>query len=88
MRKVSVVVASRANYGRSKSILRAIHDSPVLELDLVICASALLYRFGDITDTVTSDGFIISKKIFSVVEGETHSTMVMVAAEAAVPSSR
>ena len=76
MRKVSVVVASRANYGRSKSILRAIHDSPVLELDLVICASALLYRFGDITDTVTSDGFIISKKIFSVVEGETHSTMV------------
>jgi len=76
MRKVSVVVASRANYGRSQSILRAIQDHPNLELDLILAASALLYRYGDIEALVMKHGFDISHKIFSVVEGENHVSMV------------
>ena len=45
-RKIAVVVASRANYGRIRSVLRAIENHPKLELLLIVGASALLYRFG------------------------------------------
>ena len=45
-RKVCVVVNSRANYGRIKSFLRAAMDHLDLELQLIVGASALLYRFG------------------------------------------
>ena len=76
MKKVSIVVASRANYGRIKSVISAIDKSDHLELDLVLAASAVLYRFGDISNTIVKDGFKINHKIYSVVEGETHSTMV------------
>jgi len=76
MRKVSVVVASRANYGRSQSILNAINEHPNLELDLILAASALLYRYGDIESLVKQHGFKVSHKIYSVVEGENHVSMV------------
>ncbi len=75
-RTISVVVASRANYGRIKSVLSAISNHSSFRLDLVLAASAVLYRFGDISQTVENDGFNISHKIYSVVEGENHNTMV------------
>ena len=75
-RTISVVVASRANYGRIKSVLSAILNHPDFHLDLVLAASAVLYRFGDVSQTVLNDGFEISHKIYSVIEGETHNTMV------------
>ena len=34
-RKICVVVNSRANYGRIKSVMRAIQDHPNLELHLI-----------------------------------------------------
>lgn len=73
---VSVVVASRANYGRIKSVIAAINSHPLLELDLIVCASALLYRFGDVVPVIQADGYRINHKIYSVVEGESHCTMV------------
>ena len=42
LRKVCVVVNSRANYGRIKSVLEAIKAHPQLELQLITGASALL----------------------------------------------
>ena len=49
-RKICVVVNSRANYGRIKSVMRAIQDHPNLELQTIVGASALLYRFGHAVD--------------------------------------
>ena len=46
-RKVCVVVASRANYGRVKYVLKAIQAHQDLELQLVVGASVLLDRFGN-----------------------------------------
>lgn len=43
-RKICVVVASRANYGRVKYVLKAIGKHPDLELQLVVGASVLLDR--------------------------------------------
>ena len=74
-RRIAVVVASRANYGRVRSVLRSIQNHPSLELVLIVGASALLYRFGSVIDLIEEDGFKIASKIYTVVEGETPTTM-------------
>ena len=70
-RKICVVVASRANYGRVKYLMQAIKDNPNLELQLVVGASVMLYRFGKAIDVIKSDGFTPDRTIYYVVEGET-----------------
>lgn len=74
MRKVCVVVASRANYGRVKYLLKAIVEHPDLELQLIVGASTLLERFGRAIDVIRADGFTPLRSIHYVVEGETLST--------------
>jgi UDP-hydrolysing UDP-N-acetyl-D-glucosamine 2-epimerase len=74
-RKICVVVNSRANYGRIKSVLTAIQADPNLELLLIVGASALLHRFGSVIDIIRRDGFKPSATVYSIVEGETPTTM-------------
>lgn len=74
-RKICVVVNSRANYGRIKSVLQAVHRHPKLELQLVVGASALLTRFGDVATIMKNDGFAPNATVYSIVEGETPTTM-------------
>jgi len=73
-RKVCVVVASRANYGRVKSLMKAIKLHPNLELQLIVGASVMLYRFGKAINVIKEDGFEPDRTIYYVVEGETLST--------------
>lgn len=74
-RKICVVVNSRANYGRIKSVMRAIKDHPDLELQTIVGASALLYRFGHAVDNIRADGFEPAATVYSIVEGENPTTM-------------
>ncbi len=74
IRKICVVVASRANYGRVKSLMTSIKKHPNLELQLIVGASVMLYRFGKAIDVIKSDGFEPDRTIYYVVEGETLST--------------
>lgn len=73
-RKVCVVVASRANYGRIKYVMKAIQAHPDLELQLIVGASTLLERFGKAIDVIRGDGFEPDRSIHYVVEGETLTT--------------
>jgi UDP-hydrolysing UDP-N-acetyl-D-glucosamine 2-epimerase len=73
-RKICVVVASRANYGRVKYVMKAIQDHPELELQLIVGASTLLERFGPAINVIKADGFTPDRSIYYVVEGETLST--------------
>lgn len=75
MRKICVVVASRANYGRIKSAMRAIKEHPDLELQLVVGASAVLYRFGEVVEVIRRDGFKPDATLHMVIEGDTPATM-------------
>jgi UDP-hydrolysing UDP-N-acetyl-D-glucosamine 2-epimerase len=75
MRKVCIVVGSRANYSSIKSVMRAVRANPDLKLQLVVGASALLDRFGSVVDVIESDGFEPDAKITMIVEGETPGTM-------------
>ena len=74
-KKVCIVVQSRANYGRVKSVMRAIIEHQDLELQLLVGASALLYRFGSVIDIIRQDGFKENAIVHSIVEGETPTTM-------------
>ena len=76
---VSIIVNSRANYARIKSFLKYIHLSPIFELDLVVGASGLLYKYGEVAKIIEKDGFKISKKIYSVIEGGNHAAMAKTA---------
>ena len=74
-RKICVVVLSRANYGRIKSVLQAIEEHPSLELQLVVGASALLERYGPAIDVIRNDGFRVDAVVYLVIEGENPATM-------------
>lgn len=74
MRKICVVVASRANYGRVKSVLTAIQNHPDLKLQLIVSASMLLDRYGNAVEVVEKDGFHPDKKIYYMLEGESLAT--------------
>lgn len=70
-RKICVVVASRANYGRVKYLMKAIQSHPDLELQVIVGASSLLERFGNAVNVIKADGFIPQRSIYYVIEGET-----------------
>jgi UDP-hydrolysing UDP-N-acetyl-D-glucosamine 2-epimerase len=71
MRKIAVVVASRANYGRVKYLMKAIKAHPDLDLQLIVGASTLLERFGKCINVIKADGFEPLRSIHYVIEGET-----------------
>jgi len=75
VKKVCVVVGSRANYSSIKSAMRAIDAHPDLQLQLVVGASALLDRYGTVLDLIERDGFAPDERVFMLIEGETPSTM-------------
>jgi len=74
-RKICVIVASRANYARIKTVLKAIKEHPDLELQLVVSASALLYKYGSVIDQIKKDGFEPAATCYIIVEGENPTTM-------------
>lgn len=74
-RTICVVVASRANYARIKSVLAAIKEHPDLELQVVAGASVLLERTGNAVDVMTLDGFPPDAMVRFIIEGENPTTM-------------
>lgn len=69
-KKIAVVVNSRANYGRVKSVMDAIIVHPELELQLIAGASALLPKY--------SAGIplgVLHERVYSIVEGGNLLTM-------------
>jgi UDP-hydrolysing UDP-N-acetyl-D-glucosamine 2-epimerase len=75
VKKVCVVVGSRANYSSIKSAMRAVQNHPELKLQLVLGASALLDRYGTVADLIEQDGFEADERVFMLIEGETPGTM-------------
>ena len=74
--KIAVVIASRANYGRAKSLLQEIKNRKDLELQIIVSASALLRKYGNVSELIKKDGFSVNASIYMVVEGGTLETMV------------
>jgi UDP-hydrolysing UDP-N-acetyl-D-glucosamine 2-epimerase len=75
MRKICVVIGSRANYSSIKSAMTAIKGHPDLELQVVVGASAVLDRYGSVVKLIEKDGFKPSAKVYMLIEGENPATM-------------
>lgn len=63
------VVTARPSYSRAKTALEAVRAHKDLELQLVVCASALLDRYGNVAEVIERDGFEIADRLHTVVEG-------------------
>ena len=75
MKKICVVIGSRANYSSIKSAMRAIQNHPDLELQIIVGASAILDRYGAVIHLIEDDGFTPSARFHMLIEGETPATM-------------
>jgi len=75
IKKVCVVITARPSYSRVKTALSAILESTGMELQIVVTASALLDRYGNVSKEIESDGFTITSRVYSVLEGESPSAM-------------
>ena len=74
-KKICVAINNRANYARIKSLLIEIKKSKNFELKILLGASAILSRFGELNNILKRDGFRNFEKIYSIVEGENLTTM-------------
>ena len=71
MKNICVVVASRMNYGRVKTLMKAIQDQKDLNLQTVAGASTLLERYGNAVEIIKEDGFIPARELYYLLEGST-----------------
>jgi UDP-hydrolysing UDP-N-acetyl-D-glucosamine 2-epimerase len=74
-RKICVVLVDRANYGRLKPVMRAIADTPGLQLQVLATGTMVLERFDLPVRVVRNDGFTVDGEIFMELEGSTPATM-------------
>jgi UDP-hydrolysing UDP-N-acetyl-D-glucosamine 2-epimerase len=75
VRKICIVIGSRANYSSIKSTMIAVKEHLHLELQIVAIASAVLSRYGSVVDLIESDGFIVNRRLNTILEGESLVTM-------------
>ncbi len=75
MKKICVVVGSRANYSSIKSAMIAIKEHEKLELSVICGASAIIDRYGRVADHIIEDGFTVDEEVYMLVEGENPLTM-------------
>lgn len=64
------MITARPHYSRLKSVLKSIREHSNLYLQLIVGASGLLDRYGQIDKIIEVDGFDISDKLFCVLEGD------------------
>lgn len=70
--KVCVVLTARPSWAKLQPLCMALRER--VDLQLVVCASALLERYGNVARTVEEQGFTIAERVYSVVEGANHET--------------
>src|SRR5437764_4691150 len=79
-RKICFPITNRAYYGRSRLLIRKLHDHPDVELELMLGGSILLDKYSRrIADDIEAGGFTISTSLFNVIEGGNHVAMAKTA---------
>ncbi len=68
-RRICVVITARASYARFRTAMEAMRAHPVLDLRLVVAASAILERFGFADRVIERDGFSIDYRLHTMLEG-------------------
>lgn len=83
-RKICIVITSRGNYAKMKSVIASILERDDLELQIIVAGGAVLDRYGNIARTMEANWGpeIIDRRIHYLVEGEDAVAMAKSAAMA------
>lgn len=68
-----MVLTARPSWAKLSPVCRALKARGV-DLQIVVCASGLLERYGDVSKVVEAEGFPIAERVYSVLEGATLET--------------
>jgi UDP-hydrolysing UDP-N-acetyl-D-glucosamine 2-epimerase len=74
-RKVCIIITTRGNYAKMKSVMKHISETPELELQLVVGGGAILPKYGNIMGSMNGRELKIDRTIHFLVEGENPVTM-------------
>lgn len=74
-KKIVFVINNRANYARIKSVLIEAKKSKKIQLVIIVAASGVLDRYGDVEKIMRTDGLRASYKAYTIVEGQSLATM-------------
>ncbi len=74
-RKICVVITTRGNYAKMKSVMAAIQAAPDLELQLILGGMVVLEKYGRILSNLEGQQLPVSRTIHFVIEGESLVTM-------------
>lgn len=73
---ICFVILSRANYSSIKSVMYEVKKSKVLDFKLVVGASAIIDKYGSVSDFIEKEGFKIDYKINNLIEDSKTTGMV------------
>ncbi|MBI9074125.1 MAG: UDP-N-acetylglucosamine 2-epimerase (hydrolyzing) [Desulfatibacillum sp.] len=73
--KLCLVITTRGNYAKVKSIIQAAQNDPDVELQIIVGGGAILAKYGNIADSLINLGVKVDRRIHFLVEGETPVTM-------------
>ncbi len=73
--KIAVVINNRANYARIKSFLFNSKKNKKFQIDLILAASSVVEKFGELENIIKKDGLKVSKKLYTIIEGDRPVTM-------------
>ncbi len=73
--KIAVVINNRANYARIKSFLINSKKNNKILIELILAASSVVEKFGELEKIIKKDGIKISKKLYTIIEGDRPVTM-------------
>lgn len=86
-KKVCVVITSRGNYGKLKSVIRAFNEAVEFELQIVLGGSVVLDKYGKIFENDFTDKLVENATSYFLIEGETPVTMAKSAGLATIEFS-
>ena len=73
--KLCLVITTRGNYAKVKSIIQAAENDSDVELQIIVGGGAILAKYGNIADSLATMGVKVDRRIHFLVEGETPVTM-------------
>lgn len=74
-KKVCVVITTRGNYAKMKSVIARIREAPDLELQTILGGMVILEKYGRLLNTIDGSNLPVNRKINFVIEGESLVTM-------------
>ncbi len=75
IKKICVIIGSRANYSSIKSVMSELETDKDFELQIILTTSSVLNRYGNVSTLIKKDGFRVNEEIYNLIEGENTLTM-------------